>query len=53
MSQLAAVHDPCPLQGDEDLVFLLYNGFSTLDLIGPHHFMAHLDGARIPPTLHG
>lgn len=33
--------------GDERIVFLLYPGFTALDVIGPHHVFINMVGARV------
>ncbi len=33
--------------GDEQIAMLLYPGFTALDFVGPHHFLATMPGARL------
>lgn len=35
------------MHGNEEVVMLLYPGFTALDLVGPHYFFASMMGARI------
>jgi len=35
------------MHGDEDVVMLLYPGFTALDLVGPHYFFASMMGATV------
>ena len=35
------------MHGSESIAFLLYDGFTALDLAGPHHFMGQLMGAKV------
>jgi putative intracellular protease/amidase len=35
------------MHGDEEVVMLLYPGFTALDLVGPHYFFASMMGATV------
>ncbi len=43
---LAALPD-VTMTGDEQVVVLLYDGLTALDLVGPHHALASMMGARV------
>ncbi|MEQ8824432.1 MAG: DJ-1/PfpI family protein [Filomicrobium sp.] len=38
---------PAWFRGDEEIAFLLYPGFTALDVVGPHYMLACLLGARV------
>ena len=45
-AQLMSVPD-LHMHGGETVSMLIYPGFTALDLIGPHHFLASMMGARV------